>query len=81
MEEFLGILLTLAIIFGFMSALSNTDYDSFIRDCEQLNKDKFYTGETYQNWANITTPVINKNELKNFCQNKYSQNLEEETIK
>ena len=88
--EILGIIIICFILFGFMHAISDNEYKSFIRDCEsnQYNKDLFkysYNGTCYNNLksqiekniSNIyscTKESMNKEKLNLYCQDKYLLN-------
>lgn len=74
MEEILGIIMMACVIGGFMFAVGDNEYKSFMRDCKynEDNKQMFVTNETYLDMWGESKFKVDEVKLQNYCQNKYS---------
>ena len=72
--EILFLLLICLVIGGFMFAIGDNEYKSFMRDCEGNNNNikKFEVNETYVNMFNQTRNKIDKISLENYCQDRFA---------
>lgn len=73
-EIFIFLILGL-LLFSFFSAVGNTDYDDYMKDCKKLNKDNFYYNSTcslfWEENSSYNCVKTDWDKREAYCQDKW----------